>query len=126
MTRTANMKAYAEMVRVAEELGLPRHYSFDLYKHDKKVLEDELDMPFAWCLRECGTHLVWPDSVFLCGTSRYNKPSSAHVEAIVRIFETEQHWYWWDGVRLRKVEPKRAMTLLDEERARMLREAKAS
>jgi hypothetical protein len=58
-----SMKHYYALVNAASSLGWPEHYKGDLLEHDKAACAERDDtVPFAWSVRECGTHLIYVDS----------------------------------------------------------------
>lgn len=59
------MKHYDAIVAAAEKIGWPTCYKDDLFLHDKNACEQHSEnRPFAWSVRETGTHLIYGDSEF--------------------------------------------------------------
>ena len=75
-----NSHIHKMLVSEAESQQLPKSFPNDLYKHDKKALEDSdnnLEF-FGWILYESGTHILIPGvTLFDCylrvGKSKYVK-----------------------------------------------------
>lgn len=84
--------AWNAMLREALRLGMPEHYVRDFWKWDRETLEETPGaVPFYWCLRECGTHLVWKSET-------YNLTRVAN--------DARYAWYMWNGKELVMLEAK--------------------
>lgn len=75
-------------------------YMEDMTKWDKQaVLEWGDGQSFAWCVRECGTHIFHPDAVDGTGS-----PVWDWVRTVEECWTWEKKaWFWWDGKRLRRL-----------------------
>lgn len=86
--------AYQALVRVSNDIGWPVSFRTDLTKHDRGALKDwGDDQPFAWCLREDGTHLVHPDARY--GVHQH-KRSWDFARCIQETFRGCR-WFVWRG-----------------------------
>ena len=86
---------HAEMVSIAESLGLPESYKDDLYKHDlNAVMSLKYPARFVWILRTCGTHLIEPDADQIL-------KGSIHLDAIRQAFQSNnKYWFYFENGKL--------------------------
>jgi hypothetical protein len=92
--------AFALMAAEAERHGWPEHYIADLTDHDRCTLAvkwKDHTAPFAWVLRNLGTHLVDPYPA-----PESNEPRQHFIRCarLGEIFSREHKYYVWDGSRL--------------------------
>ena len=88
------MKAYNALLAKSTELNLPKHFSADLTKHDRKALESAReDERFLWALGVEGTHLIWLDRPH----HRYTAVQFARM--VTKSFPDVQ-WFIWTGSEL--------------------------
>jgi hypothetical protein len=86
--------AYQALVAASEQAGYPAFYKEDLTKHDRTLCESIPDSrPFAWCCRECGTHLVTVD----CQAGK----DWGH--AVANCHKDDAKYFLWNGKELRAV-----------------------
>lgn len=98
-----NRRAFAQMLRVAQEMGWPSSYDNDLFVHDRGALEKDVPegAPFAWVLRATGTHLFTPA---LATTPEDRHALLGYPRMINRAFgDSPQVWFWWDGLSLEEM-----------------------
>ena len=77
-------KLYLQMAAIARAVNLPQHYKEDVTWHDRKQIRENPGRPFAWCLRECGSFLVWLDTDI--------HETLEHLRHIIRLYP-DALWY---------------------------------
>jgi len=102
-------RAYLAISQEAGAVGWPMHYREDLTVHDRGLCEKtDPSMPFAWILRESGTHLMVIDA-------DPADRSGNTVHGLIRNCFGPGSWgdaarfYKWDGHKLREVENHEAL-----------------
>lgn len=91
--------AFTAIMAAAHKLGMPRHYTSDLFRDYQALVcgaFGAVPREFLWAVGDTGTHEVWEP----VREDRYGTPAAvALARSIVRIWP-DLHWYWWDGARL--------------------------
>lgn len=114
----ADHPAFVTMCQRAIEIGWPEHYTRDLTDWDRWWLAARFTdprEPFAWVLRECGTHVI--GSYDPSPTGYKPTDSGVCVERLAEIFTSgaPHHYFVWDGTHLAKARtPKTADNVLDD------------
>lgn len=103
MVQTSN-PAFKAIVEEAESIGWPKHYSDDLYVHDRDAIEEHKPTVFGWSLRETGTHIMFPKSDYGLFLAKYIATGSG---------QTSRE-YWWDGSKLTEVTPEQLVGKLQK------------
>lgn len=100
MSNPKSNAAYAAIVAEADRVGWPTsHRAHDLETVDKALIEKHPGQPFAWILRDGGTHFATPGIRGNWSTSADHFPLS-----VASAFGHENcRFYWWDGLRLIKL-----------------------
>lgn len=97
MKRTRN-PAYVALLNVARTTDCLTRFRSDLVHHDRIAIDREPGEPFAWVVRDSGTHLVWCDTDANYG--EHGRDAIAALRCILSIFEDVRGLYFWDGSRL--------------------------
>lgn len=95
-----NLPAFEAMVDEARHLGMPEHYTSDLYR-DYQFVRDNPDTRFIWIVRDMGTHIIVPATTGAIGAATY-----------LRDNEQGARVYFWNGSRLTPANWGIVMTLL--------------
>ena len=67
-------RTFTQMVKTANKLGWPEHFTDDLYVHDQQFVNTTDKKHFGWIVRQCGTQLIVFDSEFCKIEAEYYKP----------------------------------------------------
>lgn len=92
--------AYIAILEASKAMGWPKRFRSDLTTHDRGAI-DRLPpgMPFAWGLRDRGTHLFRADCQD--GSGHRSPDFPRFVEGAFGPLAT--CWFFWDGSRLTPV-----------------------
>jgi len=108
-----DMRHYKALLKESKKTGLPTDYVADLTEHDKRSLTHrDPKLPFGWLLRDSGTNLVFPESLF------DKETPGAFVDMVSRSYSSStgtMAFYAWDGVSLAKKTPDAMKEWLDRE-----------
>jgi hypothetical protein len=83
-----DLPAFEAMVDTARVLGMPEHYTSDLFRDYQFVAHDD-KQPFVWIVRRSGTHIVTAH------------PNSLGGLKWLRDNEPDAHVFYWTGADLR-------------------------
>lgn len=108
---TWHRRAYHAISQEAGAVGWPTSYSEDLTVHDRRTCaERDASVPFAWILRECGTHIIAADADGAKLILNCFAPGS---------WGDKARYYTWDGRRLREVADYKALAKWADGQARI-------
>lgn len=95
--RPALRGPYRAITRQAKKLGWPAAFRRDLTRWDRRALmARDAAAPFAWAVRECGTHLMFPDRERRYGVA-------AEIARTIDRTLGPTRWFWWDGHALAEI-----------------------
>lgn len=97
MKRTRN-PAHTALLNVARTTDCLARFRSDLIHHDRMAIDRNPGQPFAWIVRDSGTHLVWCDTDANYG--EFGRDAIAAVRCILDVFEDTRGLYFWNGSRL--------------------------
>jgi hypothetical protein len=109
MKRTRN-PAYVALLNVARTTDCLARFGSDLIHHDRRAIDRNPGQPFAWIVRDSGTHLVWCDTDANYG--EFGRDAVAAVRCVLDVFEDVRGLYFWDGSRLKGPLPARSLEYL--------------
>ena len=93
-------RAYLALSQEAGAVGWPTHFREDLTVHDRHACEEwGPDQPFAWILRDHGTHMVAALDGPIDSTGQ---TAWGHIRACFAD-DGRHRFYSWDGRRLREL-----------------------
>lgn len=90
---------FAAIYKKAEELKWPEHYVTDLL-HDQKSITERPDAMFLWCVRQCGTHLLFEPT---------NEQETLWGDAVLTSGLVRQRYFYWNGSSLIERDSAQAM-----------------
>ena len=91
---TIPMPHFEAIKAKAAEIGRPDCYREDLTVHDRHFCEDrDPSLPFLWCARECGTHVVSPEDF---ATHSY--------AGGISFLLPDHRLFWWTGKSLVEID----------------------
>jgi len=100
---------YLALASEAGAVGWPSSYREDLTVHDRRSCEErDPREPFAWILRECGTHIisVQPDPLDKAGNTGAGLIRDCFGPG---SWGDRARYYTWDGSKLREVADHKAL-----------------
>lgn len=112
-------RAYLAISEEAGAVGWPKHFAEDLTVHDRRQLGTmDPSQPFAWILRESGTHII---TLVEDGRDR-----AYHAGKFIRdcfgpgSWGDQARYYTWDGSRLREVADHEALARWADDTSRAI------
>jgi hypothetical protein len=113
-------RAYLALSQEAGAVGWPKSFREDLTVHDRRQCE-QMDprTPFAWILRECGTHMVsvQPEPIDGVGNTGASLIRDCFAPG---SWGDKARYYTWDGRTLREVADHKALATWVESMAQAI------